>query len=168
VIENSQPVFVRGITLDDVPAVMEIDRLSLTTPWSERSFHYELTENPASCLILAERERDVTQIVGFIGFWMLIDEAHISTIAVHPDCRRQGIGGILLLEAIRQAIERGAELVTLEVRQSNQGAISFYQKHGFEFVGKRVRYYRDNQEDAILMTRRDLRERVSAADGGER
>jgi ribosomal-protein-alanine N-acetyltransferase len=168
VIENSQPVIVRGITLDDVPAVMEIDRLSLPTPWSERSFHYELTENPASCLLLAEREGEVPQIVGLIGFWMLIDEAHISTIAVHPDCRRQGIGGMLLLEAIRQAIARGAELASLEVRQSNQDAVSLYQKHGFEFVGRRVGYYRDNQEDAILMIRRDLQENVSAADGGER
>lgn len=167
-IENMQPVIVRGITLDDVPAVMEIDRLSLPMPWSERSFHYELTENPASCLMLAEREGETPQIVGFIGFWMLIDEAHISTIAVHPDCRRQGIGGMLLLEAIRQAVARGAELVTLEVRQSNQGAIGLYQKHDFEFEGRRVRYYRDNREDAILMTRSDLREKVSAVDGGER
>ena len=159
-IDNSHPVTVRGMTTDDVPAVMVIDRLSLRTPWSERSFQYELTENPASCLLIAEHEADVPQIVGFIGFWMLIDEAHVSTIAVHPDCRRQGIGGMLVREAIRQAIERGAELATLEVRQSNRAAISLYQKHDFEFVGRRVRYYRDNQEDAILMTRRDLREKV--------
>jgi len=99
---------------------------------------------------------------------MLIDEAHISTIAVHPDCRRQGIGGMLVREAIRQAMARGAKLATLEVRQSNQDAISLYQKHDFECVGRRDRYYRDNQEDAILMTRRDLQEKVSAADGGER
>ena len=167
-IDNSQPVTVRGMTLDDVPAVMEIDRLSLPTPWSERSFHYELTENPASCLLLAEREGDVPQIVGYIGFWMLIDEAHISTIAVHPDCRRQGIGGMLVREAIRRAMARGAELATLEVRQSNQAAISLYQKHDFGIVGRRDGYYKDNQEDAILMTRRDLREKVPAADGGER
>jgi len=160
VIDNSLPVTVRGMTPDDVPAVMVIDRLSLRTPWSERSFQYELTENPASCLLLAEREGGIPKIVGFIGFWMLIDEAHISTIAVHPDCRRQGIGGILVREAIRQAIERGAELATLEVRQSNQGAISLYQKYDFEFTGRRVGYYRDNQEDAILMTRRDLQEKV--------
>ncbi len=159
-IDNSHPVTVRGMTPDDVPAVMVIERLSLQTPWSERSFHFELTENPASCLLLAEREGDVPQIVGYIGFWMLIDEAHISTIAVHPDCRRQGIGGMLVREAIRQAMARGAELATLEVRQSNQGAISLYQKHDFEFVGRRVQYYRDNKEDAILMTRMDLQEKV--------
>ncbi len=164
--EDLQPVVVRRMTMSDVPAVMEIDRMSLPTPWSERSFHYELAENPASCLLLAEQQGEITEIVGFLGFWMLVDEAHISTLAVHPNHRRKGIGGELLLEAIREAVTMGAEIVTLEVRQSNQSAINLYHKHGFDVVGRMVRYYRDNQEDAILMTLKDLRETIAAADGG--
>jgi ribosomal-protein-alanine N-acetyltransferase len=164
--EGLQPVVVRFMTKSDVPAVMDVDRLSLPTPWAERSFQYELTENPASCLLLAEQQGENSQIVGFVGFWMLVDEAHISTLGVHPEHRQKGIGTQLLLEAIRQGIAMGARLVTLEVRQSNQSAINLYRKHGFEVVGKKVRYYMDNQEDAILMSLRDLRERIAAVDGG--
>ena len=161
---NVESVIVRHMTVNDVPAVMEIDRLSLPTPWSERGFHYELTENPASCLLLAER---FPQILGFIGFWRLVDEAHISTLGVLPDQRRQGIGSMLLREAIKQAMTRGALLVTLEVRQSNLAAINLYHKHGFEVVDRRVGYYRDNQENAILMTLKDLGGTIAAAHGGE-
>lgn len=146
---------VRKMTIKDLPAVMDIDRLSFPTPWSERSFHYELNDNPAACLRVAELKGKVAKIAGFIGFWMLVDEAHISTVAVHPDLRGQGIGGVLLEDAIRQAIGLQASLVTLEVRASNQAAIQLYRKHGFEAVGRRVRYYKDNQEDAILMTLKD-------------
>jgi ribosomal-protein-alanine N-acetyltransferase len=136
-------------------------------PWSERSFRFEINENQDSCLLLAERSGETHGIVGFVGFWMLLDEAHISTIAVHPALRRQGIGHALLLEAIREAVAREAVLVTLEVRQSNQGAIQLYRRLGFEVVGRRVRYYKDNQEDALLMTLDDPQETIAAADGGE-
>jgi ribosomal-protein-alanine N-acetyltransferase len=163
----AESITVRRMTLNDVPAVMEIERLSLPTPWSERSFRFEISENEDSCLLLAERTGTTAEIVGFIGFWMLLDEAHISTVAVHPDLRGRGIGGRLLLEAIREAIAREAVLVTLEVRQSNHSAISLYSRFGFEVVGRRVRYYKDNQEDAILMTLHDPGEAIAAADGGE-
>ncbi len=164
--ESLQTVVVRFMTMNDVPAVMDVDSLSLPTPWAKRSFQYELTENPASCLLLAEQQGENSQIVGFVGFWMLVDEAHISTLAVHPVHRQKGIGSQLLLEAIRQGNAMGARLVTLEVRLSNQSAINLYHKHGFEVVGRKVHYYMDNQEDAILMTLRDLRERIAVADGG--
>jgi ribosomal-protein-alanine N-acetyltransferase len=156
----------RAMAMDDLPAVMEIDRLSFSTPWSERSFHYELNDNPAACLRVAELDGKLHRIAGFVGFWMLVDEAHVSTLAVHPDLRKHGIGGMLLRDAIQQAIELRAALVTLEVRQSNQSAIRLYQRHGFEVVGRRVRYYKDNQEDAILMTLTKL-EDVISVDGGD-
>jgi ribosomal-protein-alanine N-acetyltransferase len=91
-------------------------------------------------------------IVGFVGLWMLPDEAHIVTIAVRESHRRRGIGELLLLEAIDLARERGQPLVTLEVRVSNDPAISLYEKYGFEEVGLRPRYYSDNREDAYILT----------------
>jgi ribosomal-protein-alanine N-acetyltransferase len=159
-------VVIRRMTLDDLTAVMRIDSLSLPTPWSERNFRYELIENPASQLLVAERSGKDAQILGFIGFWMLVDEAHISTIAVDPDHRRSGIGELLLRGAMQMAVPLGATLMTLEVRQSNFGAINLYAKQGFQITGRRRQYYRDNQEDAILMTLNNLREKITAMDGG--
>jgi ribosomal-protein-alanine N-acetyltransferase len=164
--EVAPKLVMRRMTMEDLPAVMEIDRLSFPTPWSERSFHYELNDNPAACLRVAEDRGKAPGIVGFVGFWMLVDEAHISTLAVHPDLRGKGIGGVLLRDAIEQAIGSHASLVTLEVRQSNQTAIGLYRNHGFEIVGRRVRYYKDNQEDAILMTLKHLRG-PNMPDGGD-
>ncbi len=160
-----QQLVMRRMTIDDLPEVMEIDRLSFTTPWSLRSFEYELNQNPASCLRVAEDRGKALRIAGYAGFWMLIDEAHISTLAVHPDLRGHGIGGMLLRDVIEQAIGLDASLVTLEVRESNHNAIQLYRNHAFEVVGRRVRYYKDNQEDAILMTLTDLRGTM-ARDGG--
>jgi [ribosomal protein S18]-alanine N-acetyltransferase len=141
------------MTLDDLPAVMEIDRLSFTLPWPERSFRFELTGNDAAHLLVAvapwgEEER----IVGFLGYWLLVDEMHISTLAVHPELRGRGIGELLLQAGLEHAWIQGAELSTLEVRPSNQAAIALYRKYGFESVGRRRKYYQDNGEDALLMT----------------
>ncbi|MBI5649302.1 MAG: ribosomal protein S18-alanine N-acetyltransferase, partial [Chloroflexi bacterium] len=91
-------------------------------------------------------------IVGYAGFWMMTDEAHISTIASHPDWRRRGIGELLLLAMIEAAAEQNARVLTLEVRVSNQDAQVLYRKHGFNIVGERKHYYSDNQEDALIMT----------------
>jgi ribosomal-protein-alanine N-acetyltransferase len=103
-------------------------------------------------------------IVGFVGLWMLPDEAHIVTIAVRDSHRRRGIGEKLLLAAIDLARERGEEVVTLEVRVSNEVAIKLYEKYGFEQVGLRPRYYSDNREDAYILTA----EAVTTADYGKR
>ncbi len=148
------PAAVRGMSLEDVPTVMEIDRLSFPVPWPERSYRYELTENRAATMLVAEHVEN-RSVVGYLGFWLIADEAHISTLAVHPLHRRRGIGEQLLREALQMAIAKGAEIVTLEVRASNQAALELYEKFDFEVVGKRAGYYRDNREDAILMTLRD-------------
>ncbi|MCS7059742.1 MAG: ribosomal protein S18-alanine N-acetyltransferase [Anaerolineae bacterium] len=91
-------------------------------------------------------------VVGYAGMWMLVDEAHISTIASHPAWRGRGIGELLLLSLIREAERRNAIFVTLEVRVSNTVAQRLYRKYQFEETGLRKRYYRDNGEDAIIMT----------------
>lgn len=95
-------------------------------------------------------------IVGFAGVWFLVDEAHLATIAVRQEFRRQAVGEHLLIGVIDLAIEHSASLVTLEVRASNTAAQALYEKYGFAVVGLRPRYYSDNKEDAILMTVSDI------------
>jgi ribosomal-protein-alanine N-acetyltransferase len=83
---------------------------------------------------------------------MILDEAHIANIAVHPEFRRRGVGASLLAVALKDALQKGLRTATLEVRAQNTGAQSLYRIFGFEEVGRRLRYYRDNNEDALLMT----------------
>jgi ribosomal-protein-alanine N-acetyltransferase len=139
---------IRRMTIDDVPTVVELDQKSFSLPWPERSFRFELTDNPASRCWVAELEG---QIVGMIVAWLLVDEAHIATIATHPDYRRKGIGKRLLSYALRHLMDEGARSSFLEVRESNYAAQELYRKFGYEETGRRRRYYKDNDEDAILM-----------------
>lgn len=162
-----EAVAIRPMTVDDIPVVVDIDRLSFALPWPERSYRFEIGENPTSHLLVAEQSNDgYSRVVGYVGFWLLVDEAHISTLAVHPDRRGRGIGEQLLVAALERALELGAALATLEVRTSNDVAIGLYRKHGFEMVGQRPHYYRDNNEDALLMSLVDLsRWRAEVAGG---
>ncbi len=91
-------------------------------------------------------------VVGYGGMWLMVDEAHISTLASHPDWRGQGVGELLLLAMIDRAMEIGAEVVTLEVRVTNSVAQALYRKYGFQVAGRRKGYYSDNGEDALIMT----------------
>lgn len=155
------------MTLDDLPAVMEIDRLSFTLPWPERSFRFELTGNDASHLIVAESSVGGEELLaGYLGYWQLVDEMHISTLAVHPEMRGRGIGERLLQAGLEQAWIQGAEMSTLEVRPSNEAAIALYRKYGFELVGRRRAYYQDNNEDALLMTLTRLSDWRTLVGGG--
>lgn len=147
-------VFIRRMTLDDLPVVLELDQISFSLPWPERSFRFELTENVASrCWVAEVHERVVAMLVG----WLLVDELHIATIATHPDFRRHGIGRRLLSHALMRAMEEGAQTSFLEVRESNLAAQEMYRQFGYEPTGRRKRYYKDNDEDAILMTLTSLR-----------
>ena len=145
---------IRRMTLDDLAQVVAIDKVSFSLPWPERSFRFEIADNPASRAWVAELDG---KVVGAIVAWLLVDEAHIATIATHPDFRRQGIAGKLLIHALEYMRSEGARISVLEVRESNAAAQEMYRKFGFEESGRRPRYYRDNSEDAILMTLRDLR-----------
>ncbi len=140
---------IRRMTLDDIPAVIELDSLSFTLPWPERSFRFELTDNPASRCWVVEQDG---KVLGMIVAWMLVDEAHIATIATHPEHRRHGIARKLLMYALRYMSKEGAVTSFLEVRESNSAAQEMYRKFGYEEVGRRKRYYKDTNEDAILMT----------------
>jgi len=139
---------IRRMTLVDVPAVHAIDLLSFSLPWPERSFRFEITDNQVSRGWVAEVEG---VIAAMLVLWFIVDEAHIATIAVHPDFRRQGIGEQILLHALRTARAEGANRAFLEVRAGNAAAQAMYKKYGFEVVGVRPGYYKDNNEDALLM-----------------
>ena len=139
---------IRKMTLDDVAAVIELDQRSFSLPWPERSFRFELTDNPASRCWVAELD---AKIIGMIVVWLIVDEAHVATLATHPDFRRQGIAKRLLAHALRNLLDEGARNSFLEVRESNTAAREMYRKFGYEETGRRRRYYKDNDEDAILM-----------------
>ena len=139
---------IRRMKLEDVPAIHEIDTLSFTLPWSERSFRYEVTENLVSRGWVVEVDGRITAM---LVLWLIVDEAHIATLAVHPNFRRQGFGEKILIHALRAAQAEGARRAFLEVRAGNTAAQSMYKKYGFEVAGVRPRYYRDNNEDAFLM-----------------
>ena len=144
---------IRRMAVEDVPAVAELDRISFSLPWPERSFHFEITSNPASRCWVAESDG---RLAGVIVAWLLVDEVHIATIATHPDFRRQGIAQALLAHVLRTTAQEGAVSSFLEVRASNVAAQELYRKFGYEESGRRPRYYKDNDEDAILMTLESL------------
>jgi len=148
---------IRRMTLEDIPAVVALDKLSFTLPWPERSFRFELTDNPSSRCWVYELDG---QIVGMIVAWMLVDEAHIATISTHPDHRRQGIARQLLTHALRYMSREGAVSSFLEVRENNTAARDMYGKFGYEESGRRKRYYKDTNEDAILMTLTGLKDMI--------
>lgn len=155
-------LLIRKMTLEDVPAVVQLDQISFSLPWPERSFRFEVTDNPASRCWVAEQDE---QIVGMVVAWLFVDELHIATIATHPGFRRQGIASRLLTHALLQAMEDGARSSFLEVRESNLPAQAMYRKFGYEESGRRRRYYRDNNEDAILMNLEPLNRDHQSMDG---
>lgn len=138
------------MTADDVPAVARIDQMSFSLPWPEHSFRYEAEDNRVARCYVAENEDG--QIVAMIVSWIILDELHIATIAVHPGFRRQGIGARILTEALREGRRADVKQAFLEVRAGNEAAQAMYRRFGFEVTGRRPHYYRDNGEDAILMT----------------
>jgi len=134
--------------LDHIPGVLEIEQKSFPTPWSQQAFTYELTQNNFAYYIAALSEG---KVIGYAGMWMVLDEAHITNVAVHPEYRGKKLGEALMCEMMRQAVLRGAVRMTLEVRPSNMAARELYKKLRFKEKGLRKRYYTDTNEDAIIM-----------------
>jgi ribosomal-protein-alanine N-acetyltransferase len=143
----------RPMTLNDVEQAHRLDQISFSLPWPERSFRYEIAENPnaVSWVCDAEMGNGSRVIAGMIVAWLVLDEVHIGTVAVHPDYRRRGIGRQLVARVLLACVTRGAKVAFLEVRRSNLAAQALYLQMGFEMVGERRRYYHDNNEDALLM-----------------
>ena len=165
------PYIVEPMRLRDIKEVMEIEYVSFPSPWSARAYRYELlgndhshyfvarqrwTERPESGL-LAKARRSLgagnrPAVLGYGGFWLMLGEAHVSTIAVKPNWRRRGVAELLLVAMLDRATELGAEIATLEVRVSNVTAQNLYYKYGFQQVGLQRHYYRDRDEDALSMS----------------
>ena len=138
----------RKMTVEDIDRVFEIESQSFKTPWSKESFYTEVKENTlATYLVLTLDET----VIGFGGMWLIMDEIHITNVAVAPEHRGQGYSKTLITDMIRYAKEKGFQHMTLEVRVSNAVAIALYEKFGFEGSGIRPKYYVDTGEDALVM-----------------
>ncbi|MZP29890.1 ribosomal protein S18-alanine N-acetyltransferase [Heliobacterium undosum] len=159
--------YFRPMTVKDVDEVLAIEHVSFPTPWSRSAFVTELTESRLShywvCVEPAEKEARVAlfsaepekgeRVIGYAGVWIILDEVHITTIAVHPERRGEGLGEALLEYIFFETAQLGGERITLEVRPSNTNALALYRKRGFQEVGCRRGYYTDTGEDAIIMWR---------------
>jgi ribosomal-protein-alanine N-acetyltransferase len=143
------------MTVADLPAIQLIERASFTTPWPSHAYRQELEANRLAQYLVGTIGGE---IVAYGGIWLMVDEAHVTTFAVHPRYRRRRIGERLLLSLLDLALDRHAREATLEVRLSNLAARRLYEKYGFRPVGIRPRYYSDNQEDALIMTTEPLAE----------
>jgi [ribosomal protein S18]-alanine N-acetyltransferase len=132
----------------DIPDVLRVESLCFSTPWPRNAFHNELTENKLAHYFIG---RAGDELVAYGGLWVILEDAHITTVAVHPSHQRQGYGERVLIRLLEESIERGASWVTLEVRESNLPAQSLYKKYGFTIVNTRRGYYSDNDENALVM-----------------
>ena len=141
------------LTVKDLEEVAVIENVSFTAPWPTSAYTTELTTNRLARYVGA---RMSGALIGFGGIWLMVDEAHVTTMAVLPANRRSGVATVLLLELLQEARRGGARVATLDVRLSNVDAQRLYLAFGFIEVGRRIRYYDDNGEDALIMTTAEL------------
>ena len=132
---------------EDIDAILDISSLSFSVCWSKDSYIQELT-NPIARYLVAKIDN---KVIGFVGTWIVLDESHITNIAVHPNYRKQGIASKLLEKFLTYCQSQGCVAYTLEVRSSNKAAKALYEKYNFKQDGIRKNYYEDNKEDAIIM-----------------
>lgn len=156
-IKPPYPYRIRSMRLSDIAAIMSIEHDAFPVPWKASAYEYEISSNRLGhyFVLTVQLGDQPAKVIGYTGFWMLTDEAHISTIAISNDWRGRGLGELLLLNLLNKAYDLSASLATLEVRKSNIIAQSLYRKYQFELVGERKRYYQ-GREDALIMTVRSL------------
>ena len=141
----------------DVKDVLRIEQQSFATTWPSNAFYQELHENKLAHYYVG---RAGDRIVAYGGIWVILEDSHITTIAVSPDARGRKFGETLLLYLLEQAMERGASWMTLEVRESNVVAQALYRKYGFTTVSTRKGYYSDNNENALVMWAGNLKSEI--------
>ncbi len=132
----------------DIAQVYELEKLCFTLPWSQESFYTELTQNLFARYLVIEMDN---RIISYGGMWIIVDEAHVTNVAVHPDYRGHKLGELMMRQLMELARGLHAVRMTLEVRPSNAVARALYQKLGFVDTAVRPGYYSDNNEDAIIM-----------------
>lgn len=145
------PLTCQALSAQLLPKVLELDRICLGGLWTEAGYRREI-DSPNSDLLLLQAQ---DQIIGLGCLWAIVDEAHITTLAIHPDYQRQRLGQLLLTQLLQSARHRTLNHATLEVRESNHRALSLYEKFGFRTAGKRKGYYKDG-EDALILWRSKL------------
>lgn len=146
--EQSDRLVFRLMKVEDIPHIMVIEREAFTMPWTEEAFRNELTHNHFAKYMVMELQ---DQIIGYAGLWAIVDEAHVTNIALLEVFRGRKWGERLLDELMKTASYLGMKSITLEVRVSNQIAQNLYRKKGFRSAGTRKGYYSDNREDALIM-----------------
>jgi [ribosomal protein S18]-alanine N-acetyltransferase len=133
---------------DDIPRVLHVESLCFSTPWPRNAFHNELNDNKLAHYFVGRFE---DEIIAYGGLWVVLEDAHITTVAVVPEQQRKRFGEQMLVRLIEESIARGARWITLEVRESNEAAQNLYKKYGFTVVSTRRGYYSDNDENALVM-----------------
>ncbi len=148
-------ILIKPMCLNDIDRIMIIENECFDIPWSRMSFETELEDNEHAVYITASVN---DEIVGYGGMWKIIDEAHITNIAIHPAYRRMHIGSAIVEKLHHIASNYNINNFTLEVRASNVIAQKLYQKYGYKIAGRRKRYYADNHEDALIMWKENTAE----------
>jgi len=147
------PITVSRMQVADIPHVSHLERRCYALPWNASAYATEIG-NSIAYYTVAKDSAGI--VVGFAGMWVIMDEIHITTLAVDPDVRGKSVGERLLLDMLEAGMERGAHRATLEVREHNLAAHNLYLKYGFEDVAIRKKYYSDNGENAVIMWANDL------------
>ena len=146
---NGDQLLIRWMSFNDIPAVLDLERQIFPSPWVYESFVYELTNRDYNISMVGVIG---SQVIAYNVTYLIVDECHISNIAVAPAFRRLKIGELLLWISLQFSKSRNCKVAHLEVRKTNEAAISLYKKHGFQITGLRKNYYESEQEDALLMS----------------
>jgi len=139
---------VRPMRMDDLEAILDIEMASFSTPWSLQAFKAELKDNEYARYVCLDLEG---KVIGYMGLWFILDEGHITNVAIAPNYRGQKWGEFLMRSVMSKMMNEGMERMTLEVRASNSPAQSLYSRLGFVTAGVRKGYYADTGEDALIM-----------------
>jgi ribosomal-protein-alanine N-acetyltransferase len=140
-------IVVRRMNTLDIDGVLAVEQQAFTTPWSREGFVNEMRNELAYYLVMVESGK----IIGYAGMWLIVDEAHVTNVALLPEYRGKKLGEKLMSALLEHAKNRGALRMTLEVRASNEAAQGLYHKFGFASQGRRRNYYTDTNEDALIM-----------------
>ncbi|SMB89719.1 [SSU ribosomal protein S18P]-alanine acetyltransferase [Desulfonispora thiosulfatigenes DSM 11270] len=149
--DEENQVIIRPMDFDDIEQIVEIEKACFSSPWSAYAFECELHDNQFANYLVVALAEDESKLVGYGGLWVIIDEGHITNIAILPEYRGKKLGELLMLNLIQIALAKDTTRMTLEVRASNNAAIKLYEKFGFKTEGVRKGYYIHPREDALIM-----------------